>query len=223
MANVNDSLGLFLQASSQAIEFNDQNSPGVERKTKMISGLDGLRDELIHHLHRAGNDARSDDIADGLAGVLDVFENTEHGLVSLRGFDELNQHAGDDAEHSLTTNHPAAQVIAIWLFAAARFGAEPDDLAVGQHHLKTEHVIGGDTVLKRVRSAGVHGHITADRTGRLAGGVRREKKSAPLHRIGYPGINATGFDERAAVAKINLEDFVHAPQRNHHPAGNGED
>src|SRR5260221_12898796 len=119
----------------------------------MISGFDGLGYELVHHFHCAGNNPGSDDIADGLAGVIDALENTQHGLVSLWSFNEPHEHAGDDAEHSFGTDYGTAQIVAAGLFAAVGFGSEPDDLAIGQNHFKAEHVIGRNAKFERWRSA----------------------------------------------------------------------
>ena len=43
--------------ASQSVQFDDQRRARIERKTEMIRRLDGLRDELVHHFQRAGNDA----------------------------------------------------------------------------------------------------------------------------------------------------------------------
>src|SRR6267378_576563 len=221
-ANLDHAPSLFFEARGQAVEFDDQYRSGVEWKTKLISGFDGLGYELVHHFHRAGNDAGSDDIADGLAGIIDALEDAQHCLVSLRRPNEPDQDASNDAEHSFATDGGAAQIVAAGFFAPVGFGPEPDDLAIGQYHFKAEHVIGRDAKFERVRSAGVHGHIPTNGAGRLAGWVRRIKKPASFDSVGNPGIYASRFDQCAAVAIINLQDFVHPPQRDHHSAGDSE-
>ena len=51
--------------------------------------------------------------------------------------------------------------------------SQPDDLAVRQHHLEPQHVVGRDAVLQAVGAAGVLGDVAADRAGLLAGRVGR--------------------------------------------------
>ena len=130
-------------------------------------------DELVHHLQRAGDNARRDDVADGLTGVFHALEHAEHRFIGLRRFDKPHQHLRDDAEHPFAADDRAAQIVALHLLAAVGFRAEPNDLAVGQHHFETEHVVGGDAVFERVRSAGIGGHIAADGAGGLAGRIGR--------------------------------------------------
>ena len=166
---------LLLDAIGQAIEFHDEHRAGIEREAEVIRLLNGLRDELIHHLQRAGHNARADDFADSLAGVIHTFKNAEEGLERGWRFHQTHQHARDHAEHSLAADRRAAQVVAVYFLAAVRLDAEPFHGAIGQHHFVAEHVIGGNTILERVRPAGVRGHVAADGAGGLAGRIGREK------------------------------------------------
>src|SRR5436189_37074 len=78
-------------------------------------------------------------------------------------------------EHSFATNHYAAQIETLDVFAAVRLRAEPDELAIGQNHFEAEDVIGGDPVFERVRPARIGGDVAADGAGGLAGRVRCKK------------------------------------------------
>ena len=84
-------------------------------------------------------------------------------------------------------------------------------------------MIRSDSVLERVRPAGIHGHIAANRAGGLAGRVRCVKKTVRLHRVGHPGVDASRLHQGAEVAIIDLQDLVHAAEANHDPPGYGED
>ena len=48
--------------------------------------------------------------------------------------------------------------------------ADVDHLAVHQHHLEAQHVVGGDAVLEAVGAAGVHADVAGQRAGELAEG-----------------------------------------------------
>ena len=134
----------------------------------MIRGFHSLGDELVHHLHGAGHDARRDDAADRLAGVVHAFKNAEHRLVSLGRPGEPDQHLRDDAKHPFAADDRPAQIVTVHLLAAVGSGSQPNHFAIGQHHLEAEHVVGRDAVFERVRPAGVGGHVAADGASRLA-------------------------------------------------------
>ena len=51
--------------------------------------------------------------------------------------------------------------------------AQADDLAVHQHQLDAQHVVGGQAVFQAMHAAGIFRHIAADGAGDLAGGIRR--------------------------------------------------
>ena len=83
-ANFNHAFGLFFHAGSESVEFDNQHRAGVKWKSKFIRGFDGLRDHLIHHFQCGGDNPRANDVADGLARVIDTFKNAEHRFVGLR-------------------------------------------------------------------------------------------------------------------------------------------
>ena len=73
-----------------------------------------------------------------------------------------------------------------------------------------------------MRAAGIGGYVAADGTGGLARRIRGVKQALCLHRVGYPGINASRLDERAAIPVIRRQDFVHPCQSDHNTAGDGQ-
>jgi hypothetical protein len=171
-----------------------------------------LRDELVHHLHRAGYDASGDDVADGLTGVVHSFKHTEQRLVTLRRADEPDQHARDDAEHTFAPDDGTAQIVTVNVLAAVGRDAEPDDLAIRQDHLEAEDVIGGDAVFERVRATRVHGDVPADGASGLRRRIRRVEQTVRFYGISDPRIDAAGFDERAAVANVHRQHAIHPRQ-----------
>src|SRR4029077_17496755 len=74
--------------------------------------LDGLDDEPVHHLERRRDDAGTDDARHRFARGVDRVEDGEERPVRLRGADEAEDRAGDDAERALGTDREARQVVA---------------------------------------------------------------------------------------------------------------
>ena len=218
-ADFDDASGLFFESGCHPVQFHDQHRAGIERKAEVIGGFDRLRDELVHHLQRAGHNACGDNFADRLARVVHALEHAQHRFVSLRRADEPDQHLRDDAEHPFTADHRAAQIVAVHLLAAFGLRSEPDNFAVRQDHFETQHMVGRDAIFQRVWATGVGSHIAADGTGRLAGRVRREEQAPRLYRVGDPGVDAAGFDQRAVIAMVHRKNPVHPRQRDHHSAG----
>ena len=77
-----------------------------------------------------------------------------------------DHHLGDDPQRALGAHEPGDQV-------ERPVTLQRDQLAVGQHHLELEHVVGREAVLEAVRAAGVLGDVAADRAHLLAGRVGR--------------------------------------------------
>ena len=88
-------------------------------------------------------------------------------------------------------------------------GAKPQDRAVGQHGFESEHVVGRYAVFKRVRAAGVGGHVAADGAGGLAGRVGGEVIARAGQRLGELQVDRAGLDDGHAIAEVDVEDFVH--------------
>ena len=74
---------------------------------------------------------------------------------------------GDHAQEPLGAGHQAEQVVALGVQVLA---AETHHVAVRQHHLEAEDVVGGEPVLQAVHAARVLGDVAADRARDLADG-----------------------------------------------------
>ena len=169
---LDDPVALAVEPGFQAVDFDQQDRLGVERKAEVKRRFDGDQNALIHHLQRRGDDAGADDLADRVGGVVDrsrtrrACVRTAFGLRVSR-----TQTLVTMAKRPLAADDRAGQVEPGRIFGRA---ADLHDAAVGQHGLDAQHVIDGDAVLERVRPAGVGGHVAADRAGPLArriGGV----------------------------------------------------
>ena len=180
----------------------------------MIGLFDRRQNALVHQFHRRGNDAGRDDLADGVAGVVHRVEDRPHRAVVLRIGRQPDPDLGDDAQRAFAADQQAGQIEA----GRVVDRAELHDRAVAQHDLDAEHVIDRHAVLERVRSAGVRGHVAADRAGALARRVGGEVIAGAGQRLGEPQVGHARLDHRHAIAEVDLENLVHAREHDHHAA-----
>ena len=68
----------------QPVDFDQQDRLGVERKAEVKRRFDRHQNPLIHHFQRRRNDARADDLADRVGGVVDRIEDAEQRAHALR-------------------------------------------------------------------------------------------------------------------------------------------
>lgn len=222
-ADFKDSFGLTIETRGEAVELDDEHGARIQGKSEVIRRLHCLSNLLVHHLHRAGHNPRGNDVTHGLAGVIDVFENSEKSFVCLGSANQFYQNASDHSEHSFASDSRASQVVAIIIFAAIGCGAEPNNFAVGQHQLETEDVIGRDAIFQSVRSSGICGDVSANRASRLAGGIGRVKEALGFYGLSDPGIDTARFDQGPSISVINRKDLVHASCGDHDTAFDGQD
>ena len=171
----------------------------------MAEALGRLDRRLVHHLEPGGNDPGGDDRAHTGAGGCVVGE-AEQQRAHRGGLGENTyRHLGDHAEQPLRAGHHAEQVVALGIEVLA---AEAEHLAVHQHHLDAEQVVGGEPVLEAVHAAGVLRHIAADRAGDLAGGVRGVIEPVGADRGADGEIGHPRLDHGAAVGAVDVENPV---------------
>ena len=77
-------------------------------------------------------------------------------------------------------------------------------------------MIDGDSVLERVRAAGVRGDVAADGASALARGIWGVVIAGTGKMAVEVAVDNSGFDDRVGVAKIDFEDFAHAREDDHH-------
>ena len=97
------------------------------------------------------------------------------------------------------------QVVAVGVEMLA---AEPDHVAVGQHHLQAEHVVGGEAVFQAVHAARVLGDVAADGAGDLRGGVGGVVEALVLDGLGDAEVGDAGLGGDGAVLEVDVEDAV---------------
>ena len=125
---------------------------------------------------------------------------------------DAHGHLGDDAQEPLGPGHHAQEIIALGIEMPA---AEADDLAIDQHQLDAEEVVGGEPVFEAMHAARILGDIAADGAGDLARRVGRVIKAGLLDRLGQRQVGDPGLGHDAAIVVIDVEDAVelgHAEQ-----------
>ena len=204
-ADLDDAVALRVEARFQAVDFDQQDRLGIERKAEVKRRFDGDQNALVHHLQRGRDDARADDLADRLRRVVDRFEHAEHRAAALRIARQPHPDLGDDAERPFAADDRADQVEPGRIF---RRPADLHDLAVGQYHLDAQHVVHRDAVLERVRAAGVRGHVAADRAGPLARRIGCVVIAGPCEVLVEPDVHDARLDDGVAVAEVDLQNLA---------------
>ena len=195
-----------------AVEFDDQQRLDVERIAGMNELLGRVDRGLVHHLHAAGNDAGADDARDAFAGILGARKADQHRARGLGLFQEPHRDFGDDAEQSLRAGDDAEQIVAAGIEMLA---AEPQHLAVHQHHFEAEDVVGGHAVFQAMHAAGILRDIAADGAGDLRRRIGRVIEAVGRDRRADREIGDAGLDHRDAVGEVDLADaleLAHAEQ-----------
>ena len=82
--------------------------------------------------------------------------------------------------------------------------ADPDNIAVHQHNLGTQHVVGRQAVLQAMHAAGVFRNVAADGTRDLAGRIGRIIESSVHNFLGQGQISDARLGDDAAVFKIGF-------------------
>ncbi len=102
-----DGLGLAIEAGVEAVDLDDQNGPGLDRKTEPERHLDGPDHQVVEHLEGSRHDPRGDDAAHGLGGLVDRVEDGQQGSARLGVAGQVDDRLGDDAERPLVVPRSA--------------------------------------------------------------------------------------------------------------------
>ena len=206
-----------IQAGGGPIDLDHQHRAGVGREAELEGLFHGRQNALVHQFHGRGNDAGRDDLAHGVAGVVDRVEDGPHRPMVLRIGRQPDPDLGDDGQRAFAAHQHADQIEP----GGTIDRSELDDRAVAEHGLQAEDVVDGHAVLERVRAAGVGGHVAADRAGALARRIGGEMVAGAGQGLGEPQVGHARLDHGHAVAQVDLEDFVHPREHDHHAAADG--
>ncbi len=193
-----------------AVELDEQDRTGSGRVARGHRGLGGLDRQPVHHLDRRRQDPGGHDPRDRCAGRIRRLEAREQRAHGLGHADDPERHLGDDAERPLGSDDDAEEVHAV---GVERLAAELDDVAVRQHERRTRDVVHGEAVLEAVRAAGVLGDVAADRADLLARRVGRVEVAVRRDRTRDVEVRDAGLDDDATALEVDLEDAVHAGER----------
>ena len=119
-------------------------------------------------------------------------------------------------EQALGTGQHAEQVVAAGIEVLA---AEAHHLAVHEHDLEAQDVVGGDAVFQAVDAARVLGDVAADGAGDLARRVGRVVEAGVPDRLGDGEVGDARLDHGAAVSVIDVEDAVELRHAEHDAVG----
>ena len=171
----------------------------------MAEILGRLDRRAVHHLHAARDDAGGNDLGHAIARGLVRGESDEQRLGGVGPAQDAHRDLGDHPQQSLRAGQHPEKVVALGIEVLA---AEPDHLAVHQHDLEAEQVVGGKAVLETVHATRVLGHVAADGAGDLARGIGRVIEALVGHRVGNGEVGDAGLGDDATVGVIDLEDAV---------------
>ncbi len=217
VAEFDDLTCFAIDGDFQPIDFNQQHRTRVEWETEMEGVFQSGDDALIHHLQSGGNDAGSDDIADGERGIGDGFEDTEHRAIRNRVTREPDNDFRANAERAFAADEQASQIKRTgFIDDTADFG----ERAIGLDEFDTEHMIDRHTIFQRVRTAGVRRHVPADRARSLAGRVRCVVKTRARQMPREMHIHDARFHDGVPISQVDFENLVHPRESNHHATTN---
>ena len=166
---------------------------------------------------RLSDDAAADDLDDRLArGHAGV--GTAAAIVRGRAAAGRSARVASVmiAERPLAADDQLGQVVPG--DALDRLPAGPQHLAVGEHDLQPEHVVGGHAVLHAAQAAGVRGQVAADRAELPTRRVRRVEQAVLGDRAGQDGVEHAGLRYDEPVDRLDRQDPVHLLQRYHDAA-----
>ncbi len=117
-----------------------------------------------------------------------------------------------DAELALRAADDAEQIEPAGI---QRLAAQLDHRAIEQHQLDAQQIVGGYAIFQAVGAAGIHADIAADGAGQLRRRVGRIEETVGRDRVRDRQIGDAGLDDGGAVVEVDLQDAVHAGQRDH--------
>ena len=155
-----------VDAGLQPVHFDEQYGRGVLGNAAGVdSGFDRLNGVLVDHLQGRGYDAPRNDAGNRLGRFRHRIVNGQKRFHRRRRVQQANSHFGRDSQGSLGTDEGSHQVETDRVSGR---GSQSVDFAVRQHGLQFKHMVGGDAILERVRTAGVFGHVAPDGRRNLA-------------------------------------------------------
>ncbi len=171
--------------------------------------------DAVQHFDRGRSDGARRDLGHRVGAIVHGVVDREQRLHQLRLAHQAHGDLGDQHHGAFRARQQAGEIVAGRI---QRLAADGHRRSVGQNGFEAQHVIGGDAVGQRVRPARVLRHIAADGAGLLAGGIGRVEISVALHRLRDFQIHHARLQHRALVREIDLDNAIHARERDHDAA-----
>ena len=182
--------------------------PDVGGERREPATVDVLEHERVH--------AAAHDVRNGRRDLVDRRERHEDRRAVLRPWIDLENGLGHDRERSLRTDDELGQVVSGRRLHELPAGA--DHVAVREHGLETEHLVAGDAVLHRAHPARVRRDVAAERGAVLARAHRVDETERRQRGVELIEADA-GLDDGDVVVGVDLDDLVHALEREHDAVG----
>ncbi len=218
-ADAGDVLGHLVHAVPQTVELDEQHRGRIAGEAADHAVLDGVDGAVVHHLERRRHQSRRHDGRYHVPAVLERIAHGQHGLDRLRFAEDTENGGGRYPQGPLASHEDSGQI------EAGRIGiltAQPDDLAVGEHYLDPEHVIGGDAVLEAMGPARVLGDVAAQRARLLAGRIGGVVVAERGEDRGDVQIEDAHLDGHPLIRQIDLEHLAHPAHLEDYGAVEGE-
>ena len=126
---------------------------------------------------------------------------------------ELQHGAGDDAQRAFGAEVEVAQVVA-GIVLLERPEAVPD-LALRRHDLEAQHEMTRVAVVQHLHAAGVGREVAADGAASLGGEAQRKQAVMRGRRLLDGLQDHAGLDRHRIADLVDLDDAVHAVERQH--------
>ncbi len=196
---------------ARCIGLDQEHRRGIAIEPELVGVVHGHDRFVVHELERHRDDSRPGHRRHGLAGRLERAEEREHRGAGSRQWSEAEGRLGDDPEGALRAHEQVRQRVARGVLDVAAAG--PDHRAVGEHHLESQHPVAGLAVLHAAQPAGIGAEIAADRALLVARGVRRVEQALGGDGLLELRVDHARLGDDAQVVTVDLEDRVHARDR----------
>src|SRR5450830_1392385 len=206
----------FFNFSVGAVRFAQQDRFGIDVVAGLDERLDHARTGLVHHLQSGRDDARSDDVGDGIAALHHIVERGHDHARLLRLGHQLDGDFRNNAEHAFGADEYRQQIEAGRIKAGI---AELDDITFDGNHAHAQDVVNGQTVFEAMHAAGVFGDVAADTAGDLRGGIRGVIQAVRRGRFRNGQIAYAGLHHGGPVVLVHADDLVDLGCRHYDAVG----
>ena len=205
-ADIPNLFHLLLNGFGQPLQLNQQHRGRVHRITRVRRLFHHAQHHAVQHLYRNRRDRARGNFGHGLAAIVGGFVNGKNRLHQLRLAHQPDNHFCHQRHRAFRTGQQPRQIVSgqvLFLAAGLNHGA------VRQHRFQAQNVIGGNSVSKRMRTAGVLGDVAANGAGALTRRIGGVEILLALHSERDVQVHDARFHHGAFVVQIDLLDLLH--------------